>query len=771
MAGTLSYRLRVDHIYQRRFDSSSLAQALSSSHWYIITRRPSTKIIAESTAVGDGILTVDFLFREDFGASQRVQTLGSDFSPVGKIRGFHVHENGAYFSLYVDDQLIHGDAWALASLLSGAKMEIAKQEVLYIGQAFGQDGGSNAWKRTSDHKKLQRIYEDHVNADCEIFVAPLSLERKVWTGDDHIEDDEDGPSLDAYYDTLAFTDGRMRKTSIDLVEHSLISYFNPHYNEKLKEWQAGNPTDAMRKMRSAGFRLIHVHLSGWWGLARFYSAQEPDAIRSHFISHDIPPEPRRPVLRGISAEQLSEWRIDAMLVREGADFFADKAEQTGATLRIFGDEAPIVRKPPGVQLFAAHETKMSNLVNNTKAHGEIRAAILARREEERKANEPLEHSGKSSYDPETGTIKVGVYEDGDTERCVLHDPGTGYVNSVLIIGEPGMGKSNHLRVLTLEALLTERFFVIPSDPSGKNNLRRKWRGVCEDHYFAEDLEETVANLQAACRIIDSRYRENNYSQPSREIPGIIFPIDDADSVLQDARGLRLVEKILATGGKVGVGLFIVAANIFAMEANPAIIHTLMSCEIKTAFATNGYFVLADLQARYGEPRPSTWNAESLSMLLYTSKKDAVLGFLAAATSCELSPADACEWADGLLGANSMPEVGRKLAPWKMVDGDPRSWWTLDLLEACRWYIRRNNDAWALVRVIANFPPIGTTRNADMLEWAIGAIGNRFTVDLAKWRIGPSTGEKGLSALYVDVKGSIVGKDRSESIKQLIFGLR
>jgi hypothetical protein len=103
-------------------------------------------------------------------------------------------------------------------------------------------------------------------------------------------------------------------------------------------------------MRSVGFRLLHVHLSGWWGLARFYSSQAPDPVRGHFISHDLPPAPRGLMLRGITGESMSDWNMDELLVREGREIFADKAEQTGVSLRVFGDQAPTVRKPSNVTL-------------------------------------------------------------------------------------------------------------------------------------------------------------------------------------------------------------------------------------------------------------------------------------------------------------------------------------------------------------------------------------------------------------------------------------
>jgi hypothetical protein len=284
MAGTLTYSVRVRHVFQRKFDSESLDKVFGSCHWYIITRRPSVRIIPETVRLDDDIVTLDMVTRNSMLEDRQVHHLAADLAFGRVVKNFEVHANGAYFSVSVGGQLIHGDAWALASLLSLARPDIARQEVLYVGQAFGK-GGNNAWGRTQNHKKLQRIYEDHAGDDWDIFIAPLVLEKRSLSTNDHINDTADGPNIAAYYENFGVYAGGVLKPSVDLIEHSLISYFRPHYNELLKEWRASNPTDAMRKMQSARFRLLHVHMNGWMGLARFYSGQKPEQIRSHFISH------------------------------------------------------------------------------------------------------------------------------------------------------------------------------------------------------------------------------------------------------------------------------------------------------------------------------------------------------------------------------------------------------------------------------------------------------------------------------------------------------
>ncbi|MBL7500331.1 hypothetical protein I6A81_29605, partial [Frankia sp. CN7] len=220
MAGTLIFSISATHVFQRKFDTESLAIALGDCHWYIITRRPSVRIARESVDLRDEIITLDVVTRESIAGPPKTYHLGADLAGIDETRHFAVHADGAYFSLQARNGLIHGDSWALASLLSGASAELARQEVLYIGQAFGH-GNVNAWARTSQHRKLQRIYEDHWDSGWDIYVAPLRLDESAWESDDHIEDLEPGPSFEGYYSSFISMDRELRKPAVDLIEHAL----------------------------------------------------------------------------------------------------------------------------------------------------------------------------------------------------------------------------------------------------------------------------------------------------------------------------------------------------------------------------------------------------------------------------------------------------------------------------------------------------------------------------------------------------------------------
>ncbi|MGC5658988.1 hypothetical protein ACN261_01025 [Micromonospora sp. WMMD723] len=349
MAGSLTIGVQPVHIYQRRFDSQDLAVALRNSHLYLISRRPRVRLDGETATWNrSGVKVVAF------GRHEGRESVWSEeihlYPPEGgSIEDFRVHADGSYFSLRVAGRAIHGDAWALASFHSNAAEHIAGQEVVYAGKAYGRDGSSNAWERTQKHVKLQRIYEDHLADGWDVFLSPLEVEYMKMGSDDHIDDSDDGPDLmGGYYGVYMDLPNRILAPTIDLAEHGLISYFVPHYNENLLEWCAAEPTKDMRLMRSGGFRLLQIHFNGWNGLSRFYSRQEPARVRSHLISHDLPPRPDKTIRRGIGVKDLTSWRAKASLVPHGHNIFAQHAEQAGVILRAFGDAAPEVRRPPEV---------------------------------------------------------------------------------------------------------------------------------------------------------------------------------------------------------------------------------------------------------------------------------------------------------------------------------------------------------------------------------------------------------------------------------------
>jgi hypothetical protein len=73
-----------------------------------------------------------------------------------------------------------------------------------------------------------------------------------------------------------------------------------------------------------------------------------------------------------------------------------------------------------------------------------------------------------SYDPSTGRFRMGRGSDReDIWGWQLNAPGQGVCHG-LIIGEPGSGKTNMLRVITVEAVCSGKFVVWHADPTRRH---------------------------------------------------------------------------------------------------------------------------------------------------------------------------------------------------------------------------------------------------------------------------------------------------------------
>lgn len=713
-----------------------------------------------SACLDNQILTVDVVSRSDLASSQSVHTLGVDFGEFESVTDFRTYENGSYFSVQVDDVLAHGDAWSLASMLSNADMDLAAQEVLYIGEAFGKDGSSNVWQRVRAHEKLQQIYEDHADLDCDIFVAPMSIEGRLWSNEDHISDDEGGPDPDRYFQHFATLGGEIRKASVDLIEHSLIAYFVPHYNKKLIKWHRETPTQPMALMRETGFRLIQVHLSGWWGLARFHSETVTTRYRSHLISHDIPSAPYHAVSRGIAAEPSSNLSPSQMMVYEGQEMLEEAAERTGVTIRVFGTQAPKLRTPPGVVLPA-----VPRLAEDTSAaRNALRVDIEEKREGERRANAPNIHPGTSTYDPETGEIRAGESAEGTSYTIRLHDPLTGNVDSSVIFGDAKSGRSNQLRVMLFEAMVTGLFTVSLADVAATGEHRAQLGSGRAPEPVVEGFGNSIKLLDSVCRIIDSRTTAQSYGKPSCELPSILIGVDDGDALLHDERGASFIEYILTEGGPAGVGIVLVVGDIIAFESNDKLMRNLMNSNHQLAFTSHGRSELRYLNAKYGSQRAKTWpdHDDTPLFVVHQDNDDAVLGFATAWIDSRNPVPAAKAWASNILRQLQLPKVDE----WRQVGQDPGSWWTIDLLNATRWFIRRHEDAWILVAAETNRPGVA---GPSLIEWAEDQINARYEVDLREWQVGPGTGTSE-TVFYIEGTNWLRKKDRSESIKRMIARL-
>jgi hypothetical protein len=530
MAGTLTYGLQVAHTFQRKFDPESLAAALADCHIYLISRRPSVRIKKGSARIHLDRLSVEFLARDHARSPISEVPISINLQTRDAISDFRTYVDGSYFSLIAGRTLIHGDAWSLASIMSGAREGLARQEVMYIGQAFGQDGSRNVIERTTRHEKLQRVYEVHAGSAWDIFVTAIRITEVMMEADDHIDDTEPGFDLDRFYEVFQdAVDGRLLKPSIDLVEHGLIAYFNPPYNKNLLEWKAAQPTNDMRKMGEAGFRLLRLHLTSDGSLARFYSREVQEPRRAHLVLHDLPPAPNDRVVRGISAPQVDGWRAEFYLF-EGQDQLSSDAEKADLALNVFGPLSPKIRVPEEV------EPQIAELEKTFRRWAS-------------ESSEPIAYEGPE-FLHDVGSIPFGIDPKGNKVLWQVHKPGTGMLHG-LVVGGRNTGKTNFLNVLRLGARSSGKISLLSADPTGRN-LAKDISPVA-GYPVAQTLPDITTMLGQLKKELDRRITESGYVDPSPAKPGLIITIEDAHLVFSESNeALEYAEALAEFGPENGI---------------------------------------------------------------------------------------------------------------------------------------------------------------------------------------------------------------------------
>lgn len=124
----------------------------------------------------------------------------------------------------------------LASLRLNQDTDVMDFDVMYIGQAYGQDGSRNALDRLLKHETLQKISVKRIPDGYELTLLLLSIEpntKLVTVFNPFAQNtDDDGKRIKSGLDKLFNT---TEQEQIALYEASLIRYFYPKYNIEFKD--------------------------------------------------------------------------------------------------------------------------------------------------------------------------------------------------------------------------------------------------------------------------------------------------------------------------------------------------------------------------------------------------------------------------------------------------------------------------------------------------------------------------------------------------------
>ncbi|MGW5739974.1 hypothetical protein [Amycolatopsis sp. NPDC003861] len=157
-----------------------------------------------------------------------------------------------------------------------------------------------------------------------------------------------------------------------------------------------------------------------------------------------------------------------------------------------------------------------------------------------------------TYDPAIGLFDMGVSMDGPS-HWRLNTPGAGAANGI-VTGPAGMGKTNLLRMVGVEAVASGLFDLAVADPLDRNGLRATFSSAANS--AAGTIDDTISLLQHVAEQIRKRPATGPALDPTPRSPGLIVLLDDAHLVLDEPSAAAAAETIAVDGPRIAVGLVV-----------------------------------------------------------------------------------------------------------------------------------------------------------------------------------------------------------------------
>jgi hypothetical protein len=503
-----------------------------------------------------------------------------------------------------------------------------------------------------------------------------------------------------------------------------------------------------------------VHLDTSGGLARFCTATQLETPRSHFIFHDVPLAPRRPVLRGISAMEISEWRLGARLIREAPEMFSDLAEQQDIMFRAFGEEAPPVRKPASVFLAdqsVSEAEPLSLTPDLIEAEQRLRGSILDERAREAAAALAPEYQGEPSYDAASGSIAIGQAADGDESvPWALHDL-QGNVHSGYLINEDIEMTTSTLVVIKHQAELSGRFVTYLCDPA--NRLQLPPMGAAEAPTHAGSPEATTAVVRNVSDLVTDRTTNRRTHQSEASPPSLLLLINDAETIVKSPSVGSAIRNILTNGPAVGIGLVVAfnsgegfTSGAERWEGLGSVRNKMYGLEVPRSLP-----VWAD--ALHRAPLTSLPSSNDLTFSVFHDHECSYLGILAAvlkSSDPEAAKAESSRFLNGTFNSDIV---------WTQEEHDHERYSGTLYANMTQWSIRRVDSQWALFHMVTDALYDTAAPQHEALGWANSVMDTRYRTPAYKWLQGPAPAGSSF-AFYTTFTDPIELLDQSDNFMQI-----
>lgn len=118
-----------------------------------------------------------------------------------------------------------------------------------------------------------------------------------------------------------------------------------------------------------------------------------------------------------------------------------------------------------------------------------------------------------------------------------------------------------------------------------------------------------------------------------------------------------------------------------------------------------------------------------SYLLHWSERHASIAQVLAITDYALSESEVFDWATAQLFSEATP---RWQVDWRPAEEDPTAWYLLDPLAAQFYFVRRHDDGWKLLKVLARISGDGFATEREAREWAEQVVRTRTDQRVFDW---------------------------------------
>lgn len=210
---------------------------LDRCHLYVISRSPRVTIDPADVSVNSGVATGTV--QVQFGGDVQRHPFQIGLAPAERDLVWKSNWPHDTFSLETSEgETVFSGVCALLAVCADQWPEAAlRQEILYVGQAFGVTGERTAWDRLKGHETLQRILASQ-NPDQQVWltlaaVVDTQVISEIVAGPTRMSDEEDNEHLGAVMRAIQSGNFRERE-SVALAEAGLIRGWQPEFNDRMK---------------------------------------------------------------------------------------------------------------------------------------------------------------------------------------------------------------------------------------------------------------------------------------------------------------------------------------------------------------------------------------------------------------------------------------------------------------------------------------------------------------------------------------------------------